>query len=61
MKQNATIQRQEDHCIGNEAQTQESSLSPDAAFKFPNVTKKMFHFASILNFDTLYDKYAKII
>ena len=35
MKQNATIQRQEDNSIGSEAQTQESSLSPDTAFKFP--------------------------
>ena len=40
---NATIQRQEDHSIGNEAQTQESSLSPDAAFNFPRREFLLFH------------------
>ena len=43
MKQNATIQRQEGHSIGSEAQTMESSLSPDAAFKFPKRGFSLFH------------------
>ena len=56
MKQNATIQRQEDHSIGNEAQTQESSLSPNAAFRFPKRGFSLFH----LNTRSLFPKIDEI-
>ena len=56
MKQNATIQRQEDYSIGIEAQRQESSLSPDAAFKLPKRGFSLFH----LNTHNLFPKINKI-
>ena len=56
MEQNATIQRQEDHSTGNETQTKESSLSPDAAFKFPKREFSLFH----LNTHSLFPKIEEI-